>query len=92
MYITNAHIPGMSLCTYMVLLGLYVVSKLSDVFFRKCNVKCNYIALFVACLVVLFYTCMNVKCNVPGSDKHFYRTLLSSILTKFYLSPKFDSL
>lgn len=55
MNITNAHIPGMSLCTYMVLLGLYVVSKLSDVFFRKCNVKCNYIALFFARLVSFFF-------------------------------------
>lgn len=79
-------------CHYVRIWYCWVYIEAVRRFLRKCNVKCNYIALFVACLVVLFYTCMNVKCNVPGSDKHFYRTLLSSILTKFYLSPKFDSL
>lgn len=49
MFITNAHIPGMSLCTYMVLLGLYVVSKLSDVF--SGNVMSNVIILLCLLLV-----------------------------------------
>lgn len=56
----------------------------------KSKVKCNYIVMFIT-YSAFFYTCINVNCNVPASDKHFYRTLLNSILSKIYLSPSFDS-
>lgn len=79
-------ILDISLYRFMVLLCSYTESKLSHFFFSgKSKVKCNYIVMFMK------YSCINVNCNVPASDKHFYRTLLNSILSKIYLSPSFDS-
>lgn len=84
-------ILDISLNRFMVLLCSYTESKLSHFFFSgKSKVKCNYIVMFMK-YSSFFYTCINVNCNVPASDKHFYRTLLNSILSKIYLSPSFDS-
>lgn len=72
---------------YGIIVFIYRIQSVrrEKFFSGKSKVKCNYIALFVACSVVhfFFHTCMNVRCNVPGSDKHFTEHSLVRFSLKF---------